>query len=354
VACGSDPAAEPPPGGGGAGTGGSGGIATPSDEAILSSEWVELATAPKINGKQDDLYFVTVDLGYAVNGNGEIHKTEDGGDTWELVFEQPGTYFRAVMFLDADRGFAGNIGTDYYPGVSDETPLYRTTDGGRSWTPVAIDGPTVKGICNLTKTDDQHLVAVGRVGGPSFIALSSDGGESWTSRDLDSELGMLIDAYFPTPEEGFIVGASSLSSPRTIVLHTTDAGASWEPVFTSTDGPELAWKISFPTPDTGYVSVLAVQGTPSSFLKTTDGGATWAKLPLIDGPYEAKGIGFINERIGWVGGEAPGEPAYRTRDGGETWEPDTTLGAYVNRFRFVDPWTGYAIGAAVHKLEVTR
>jgi photosystem II stability/assembly factor-like uncharacterized protein len=287
---------------------------------------------------------------------GNIYRTTDGGATWDHLLEQPGTYFRAVLFVSATRGFVANIGPGYFPGVTDPTPLYETRDGGETWTPVtAITGPMPTGICNFTQVDAQHLVAVGRVGGPSFVLTSSDGGDTWTSREITAELAMLIDAHFASPTDGYVLGASStrLEASHTVILHTEDGGETWQEVFRSDLAQELGWKFSFPTPEVGYASVLSYNGA-SSFLKTTDGGRTWSQRPMGVGAYEAKGIGFINSRVGWVGGERVGKPAYRTLDGGETWAPVDDLGPLINRFRFVDPWTGYAIGAAIHKLEIPR
>src|SRR5579859_4086435 len=100
----------------------------PSDDQILSASWVKLSAAPSISGKQDDLYFVDPSIGFSVNGMGRIYGTTDGGQTFTKLLDQPGTYFRAVSFLDASHGFAANIGTDYYPGVTDTQPLYETND----------------------------------------------------------------------------------------------------------------------------------------------------------------------------------------------------------------------------------
>ena len=328
----------------------------PTDEQVVGVPWVPLAEAPHINGKQDDLHFVTPELGWSVNGLGNIHRTTDGGQTWTHLLEQAGTYFRAVLFTSATRGFVANIGPGYFPGVTDPNPLYETRDGGETWTVVtSITGPMPAGICNFTMIDAQHLVAVGRVGGPSFVLLSSDGGETWTSTDVTAQLAMLIDARFTSPQQGWLLGGSSanLDAAHTVVLHTEDGGASWQEVFRSELTREIGWKLSFPTADVGYASVLSYNDT-SSFLKTTDGGRTWQQRPLGVGAYEAKGIGFINARVGWVGGERVGKPVYRTSDGGDSWVAVSDLGPLVNRFRFVDPWTGYAIGSLIYKLEIPR
>jgi photosystem II stability/assembly factor-like uncharacterized protein len=321
---------------------------------LLSASWQKLAKAPSIAGKQDDLYFIDANQGWSINGQGQIFHTADGGATWDKELDQPGTYFRAVTFLDEKHGLASNIGTGYYPGVTDATPLYRTDDGGGTWKKVtAISGPTPKGICNFSRIDATHVVASGRVGGPSFLLRSSDGGASWQSIDLSSQVAMLIDARFKSFDDGLVTGGDSLDdNSRCVILHTADGGASWQTVFTSQGTGEACWKLSFPSDRVGYASVLTFGNTPSSFIKTTDGGATWQELPFIDGSYAALGVGFITEDIGWIGGEASSKPPYRTTDGGQTWIKDPSLGPYINRFRFIGTEAGYAIGSTIYKLVV--
>jgi len=369
IGCGGDDAAAPQGFGGTAGSAGAAGSAGsagsagnagtgatgPSDEQILAASWQVLPNAPQIQGKQDDLYFLTPERGVSVNGLGQLHATTDGGDSFVELVSQPGTYFRSVLMLDENHGFIGNIGTNYFPGVTDTTPLYETFDGGKSLTPVTnISGPVPAGICNMTKLDDgMHVFAVGRVGGPSYFMKSTDGGASWSSVDLTSQIGMLIDVRFHDENRGLLIGGTSTTSPYTIVLSTTDGGATWSTAFQSQHPGELGWKFSFPSELVGYASVIG-QSSPSTFLKTTDGGATWQELTLTDASYSAKGIGFITENIGWIGGENPGgAPALRTSDGGATWQEAPGLGPLINRFRFVGGYTGYAIGMSIHKLEIS-
>src|SRR4029078_8660984 len=83
----------------------------PTPEQILAATWTKLDAAPTVAGKQDDLYFIDANEGWSVNGQGQIFHTQDGGGSWQKLLDQPGTYFRAVLFLDAQRGFVGNIGT---------------------------------------------------------------------------------------------------------------------------------------------------------------------------------------------------------------------------------------------------
>jgi len=68
--------------------------------------------------------------------------------------------------------------------------------------------------------------------------------------------------------------------------------------------------------------------------------------------YPAIGVGFITPDVGWMSAEDPSLPSYRTLDGGMTWQEDATLKSPINRFRFVDKKTAYAVGANGWKLVV--
>jgi photosystem II stability/assembly factor-like uncharacterized protein len=341
-----------------------------SAEAGPSYSWQAIPNAPKAPtmGKMDDIYFPSAMIGYAVSGpTSSIYKTSDGGTTWTSVFTHAGTYFRSLLFTDDNNGFASNLGAGLSPQITDTNVLYRTTDGGMTWTPVAasaISGPMPSGICNQTKVDAQHLVAVGRVEGPAYLMSSGDGGGTWTSVSLTTQLSMLIDARFKTPMDGIVIGSSpgniSTGNPPfyCTVLHTSDGGGTWAPVFTSKTKNSLCWKISFPSDQVGYVSVQDAGGSgPATFAKTTDGGQTWTESPLPKGAksyYLGIGIGFVTEDEGWVSSDydtsGPIAPTYHTTDGGQTWTQDATLQSPINRFRFLDATHGFAIGGTIWKM----
>lgn len=344
-----------PAAGGQAGTGGGGGSALdPTEQAVRDHDWVELTTAPSGNGgKQDDIFFVTPQKGFIASGpNSAIFATEDAGATWSEVFTSPTTYFRAVLFTSELHGFAGNIGAGLTPSVSDANLMYETVDGGTSWTPVtAVTGSAAKGLCNFTAVDADHLFGIGRANGPAHLLSSADGGASWISKDLSAELLMAIDGRFTSPTDGIVVGMGS--NARCKIIKTADGGDTFSTVFTSDNPATLCWKLDFPTSDVGYLAILDTGNGKGSFAKTLDGGATWAELPLpTDTPYTGIGVGFLNEKIGWMAPEDPGQPVYRTFDGGTTWEEDPVLQAPINRFRFVDATTAYAVGGSVWKLDL--
>lgn len=88
--------------------------------------------------------------------------------------------------------------------------------------------------------------------------------------------------------------------------------------------------------------------------KTTDGGKTWKKIPLAN-EFNLRefGIGFVDEKRGWVGGSTGG---YETLDGGKTWKP-VELGKAVNKNRLLktqNGFVGYAIGVDLYKLDYRK
>lgn len=327
--------------------------------------WQQLKTEA-YKGKQDDIFFLNDSLGWYVNGSGKIYKTRNSGRDWALMIEKPGTYFRCIGFADSLNGFAGNIGTDYFPNVSDTIPLYRTTDGGRSWLPVKYSGPTVKGLCaidiykeafvNAGKLDYRtHVFAGGRVGSPAFLMISHDGGTSFSSMDMSKYCSYILDVKFFSLKEGVICAASGeeLDKTHALILTTADGGKTWEKRYESKRPYEITWKCSFPGRNTGYVTVQSYDTSRTAsqryVAKTTDGGKTWKEIPLVkDKGVREFGIAFTDDSNGWVGAMPQG---FVTHDGGRTWEK-SYMGAATNKIRVVkNPagTTAYAIGVTVAK-----
>ncbi len=331
--------------------------------------WVKLPTEP-YRGKQDDVVFVDESTGWYGNGAGKLFRTTDGGNSWTQQLDRPGTFVRALGFVDANLGFLGNIGPDYFPNVTDAQPLYRTRDGGASWEPVTIDGPAVKGICaidvlkvpfiNAGVLDHRITIrAGGRVGTPACLATSRDRGETWTSEDMSAHTAMILDVQFLTDQVGFICGATSgdVQTSRALILRTGDGGRTWDRVHEGVRPWELTWKMSWPSPKIGYVTLQSYDPDPTSsrryVARTSDGGLTWTEMPLVDEhAVRAFGIGFVTDDHGWVGA-VPG--GFETRDGGRSWTR-VQMGNAVNKIRVVEKADGgqavFGIGVDLHRLDL--
>ena len=318
--------------------------------------WTNLTSAPYNASKQDGVYFINKDTGWVVNGSGTIHKTTNGGINWIQQKNSPGTYFRSIAFVNDQIGFAGNIGPNYFPNVTDANPLYKTVDGGNSWVSVtpSISGVIPTGICAIQAVNANVIYAAGRVGGPPIIIKSSDGGNNWVGTNLSPQCAMILDIYFQSQDTGYVFAgtSSNVASSSARILRTTDGGQTWTIVYTSNRSYELIWKAWFPSHQIGYATIQSYDSNTSQryISKTTDGGLTWNELPLVNSAIREFGIGFINDTVGWVGGENTG---YQTLNGGLTWT-NKNIGQYANKFSIVKDvngnYTAYAIGLRLFKM----
>jgi photosystem II stability/assembly factor-like uncharacterized protein len=328
--------------------------------------WQHLPESPASSRRHDDVEFIDEMTGWVVNGRGEVHKTMDGGQTWQVQIPASAglPYLRAIAMANETKGWIGTFGAGS-GGV-----LWETRDGGAQWTNISnrIKGVVAGAICGLWAVNDDVAYGVGAFfGGPWFIK-TKNGGINWSGRQLSGNIKTLVDVYFQDENTGFIVGGDDPGlNGNAVVLKSTDAGASWQEVYhgnsaLETNG-EWGWKISFPTENVGYVSVEynnASSDTPAKILKTTDGGETWSEI-LIPGSTQSaglQGIGFLTPDVGWATGRGT---TSMTLDGGLTWaqvagyqpdsNPDGGLDGSTNRIHVINSNLAYAVGQFTYKFE---
>lgn len=341
--------------------------AAPVAAAPAAGEWRTFATEA-YRGKRDSVSFVDAEHGWYGTGAGDLFATKDGGATWQKIASRPGTFVRAVGFVDRQNGFIGNIGTDYYPGVTDETPLYRTRDGGVTWEAVDTGDATIKGVCAIDILPVKRIYqgelrprtiihAAGRVGGPTGMLRSVDGGDTWSVIDMSAHAGMILDVKFFDENTGLVFAATNADPAQAegLVLRTEDGGKTWREVYRSGRAYELIWKASFPEGgDTGYATVQSYDPERATQLviRSDDRGRTWREIEIAqDKAARQFGIGFVSADVGFVGTAAGG---FATKDGGTTWER-APIARAANKFRAVRTDKGvrvYAIGTEVQAIDL--
>ncbi len=385
-------------------------------------QWQLLENSPVANSRTDDIWFFDSLTGWLVNSSGYVCKTEDGGNNWTPKFflapNLPSLpYLRCMSWANRKIGWFGAVtglgGADLqHPPVNTpsqyiRTLLYQTTDGGETWHPVEnLPEGSPAGICGFHAVNERVAYGSGTndpgLPGPAIIK-TRDNGANWELIDMRKYASNLIDIYFFDEDNGFVVGGlndpkakidfkdypvprlSRYGQVKPVVLRTKDGGKSWTNTTANIkdfQAGEWGWKIQFLNQTHGFVSLENFRN--ASILVTTDGGNSWVrkhvaknqdpKSPAINNDLE--GIGFINERQGWVGGwgfqslSAPvgGLENSFTEDGGETWvaqnhlpNPDATKPNdpryRINRYRFLrdeagNVTTGYCSGQQVFKLTV--
>lgn len=278
------------------------------------------------------------------NAGGIIFRTTDGGGTWQEL--NPWTFEDALLcfgmhFLDPDTGYVTAMGLLY--SILPVSVLYKTTDGGNSWTDVYGLSFSFFGILweDVFFTDQNN----GWLAGPaSEIRHTTNGGSDWTVQTAPDTGLALNSICFTSPDEGWIAGGSydTLTGlgKDGVIIHTGDGGINWTAQLQH--APLQLWDIHFIDDLTGWACGYKDTLSPGVLLHTTDGGSNWIETmaPTIAlGPYGLYAIDFPEPLTGYAvggGNRAGWSGSYfgaflKTTDGGTTWDVDTVI--FDN-----DPW----------------
>jgi photosystem II stability/assembly factor-like uncharacterized protein len=324
------------------------------------------ATAAPVQTRYDDIWFISPQVGWGVNSAGQIVHTEDGGATWTIQQTvNAETWLRCMSFTSPTDGWVGSI--------TRKQRLWRTQDG-RTWTDMTASIPPLpSAICGISSPSKNVVYASGTQypAREAGIMHTADGGQTWNSISMAAHANLLIDNHFVDDTHGWVVGGqggATYDKLKPVVLFTGDGGKTWENRLQNSgiDFPsgEWGWKIQFLNPQLGFVSLE--NDTAAAILKTTDGGQSWKRIPITDPQknVELEGIGFIDEKTGWVGGwghgffsGSPDGTTSGTTDGGATWFDANDVGRFINRFRFFpgsQPIAGYASGGTIYQCVIAE
>ncbi len=149
---------------------------------------------------------------------GSVHGvySDDGGDTWNVVYHGFSSFPRSMIFLDDQRGFVG----------SDGGRIYATSNGGESWTQVTNGEFSTQPINNLFALDENTVMNT--VSGTT--RCSSDGGLTWST---DACNGVRAPGAITVAPDGTYYAARNLSSSsdiQTEIQRSMDGGLTWENV----------------------------------------------------------------------------------------------------------------------------
>jgi len=315
--------------------------------------------APNASSRTDDIWFIDESTGWAVNSNGHILFTEDGGANWTRQFSAD-VYLRCVGFANRNKGWVGTLGAS--------KRLFHTENGGQTWKRVDnLPATAPVFICGMSVVNESVVYASGTNDPeekPRMIK-TVDGGATWTGWEMSEHASLLVDCFFTSPLRGWVVGGKanvpnpSRDDVKPVVLFTEDGGKTWVNRVADLQDQfpfgEWGWKIFFLTDQIGFVSLENLNA--AAILKTTDGGLTWTRHPINDpqGNANLEGIGFADANHGWVGGWGDADfltgLSSESLDAGNNWKNANQIGRFINRFRFFgNPATlGYASGRTVYK-----
>ena len=298
-------------------------------------------------------------------------------------------------YVSAPAGVPGDP-TTYYVGLP-EGGVWKTTNAGTTWKPIFDDVRVASvGAVAVAPGDPKTVyVGTGNQSGWSFtigkgIYKSIDGGRSWTNVGLSRSQyigGIVVDPRNagsvlvaalgprPTGAPGTRGGGAGTSEDgERGVYRSSDGGRSWTRVL-PTDGSSGASDvcIDYADPQIAYALLTAGGGAPgapsaggadSGVHKSTDGGVTWQPIGgrgLQDGARIsafAVASGTHGRRLYAMAGVGAGRGAgasrglYRSDDGGETWTLGTRQLASAGGKIYADPQNPdvvYLMGTSVYR-----
>ncbi|HEX5438418.1 MAG TPA: glycosyl hydrolase [Gemmatimonadaceae bacterium] len=232
---------------------------------------------------------------YMGTTGGGVFKTTDGGINWEPITDK---YFGGsigaigVSESNPDVVYVGSGEADFRGNVSPGSGVYKTTDGGKTWTHVGLE--KTESIARVRvdprNPDVVYVGAFGRVWGPNAergVFKSTDGGKTWNK----------------------ILYRNDSTGVSDLILDPTNPDIIYAAFWQAWRQP---WK-------------MVSGGAGSGIFKSTDAGAHWTEL--THNPGLPKGIigkigitvSPVNPQRVWALVEADSGGVYRSDDGGATW-----------------------------------
>ncbi len=218
---------------------------------------------------------------------GGIYRSTDGGTSWTFLgLRETASIARVVAHpTNPDIAFVAAVGNLWRP--ASERGVYRTTDAGKTWTKVlAVDSVTGANEIIMDPRNPQVLYAstysrlrssFGFNGGGagSGIWKSTDGGTTWAK----------IETGIPAGDKGRIGLAIAMSKPDVLIatveslqqggtFRSEDAGATWKRMSGTNPRPMY---FSHPTIDPTNDQRVWMMGVQPS--KSENGGTTFEPMP---------------------------------------------------------------------------
>jgi len=285
----------------------------------------------------NEVFFYDNNHGWITGFNGTVLRTADAGSTWQsgTLTNSGSSSNRDICFVSASTGF-----------VSGEDGIWKTTNGGATWTSISPSGVNLGGSAGMWFTDANNGVyGFGRCNDSSVtFCRTSDGGTTWsTVKYVSNRVDVAVGGI------AYASGTYYAAGGNGHFWKSTDNGASWSESSTGSAG----WQEDIYV-QSGDIYIASATGMScqssggGKLLKSVDGGSTWSttNFPTI----VMWGVAMYSGTAGWSCGDNGN--AFSTNDGGSTWSKMScgmnSLGR-VDDIYFTDASHGWAVGDGIYQ-----
>lgn len=318
-----------------------------ADPAVANASW-QLVGPTNIGGRVLD---IAVDPGAAdtifiASAGGGVWKSTDAGTNFTSAWPAANTQSIGALTISPTGVLYAGTG-ETGPGGGSLTyggdGLYRSGDRGASWRRIGLEGTSRISRVVLDPTDERRVFVAAsgplyKPGGERGLYRSEDGGRSFTKvlAGENATTGAVDVAFDPRNHRVMYAAMwDALREPdrRTYngvgsgVFKSTDGGGHWQRIGTPLLGPSpQLGRIGLTVAGDGtlYVNASGPSGAHAGFFRSTDGGATFIPSASADLLTASFVYGWWFGRV-WA---TPGDPAHvyvagvnlaETTDGGVSW-----------------------------------
>lgn len=312
-----------------------------------NAQW-QLQHASSSSGIEDLQVFGSDTLFAATQWNeGFLLRSYNGGSTTDSIYF-PNVSLLRHHFINNQTGFVAG-----YMAFNSGNSLYKTSNAGNTWQEMnlSIDGGTQHFHIHFTGS------TTGFVSIENVLHQTSDGGQTFSSRELISDPHYITNIHFINSQTGFVSLVRIQTAGETyrdMIFRTSDGGATWQNVYSEQPPGQVVFvypgisNMQFVNPQTGYA---VASGTPSFLLKTSNGGQSWDTIPtpIINDFKSLTDVHFISEQVGYL---TTGQYILKTVNGGQSWQQQAITPAgdyYIASIDMVDENLGYVSGHGIFK-----
>ena len=220
----------------------------------------------------------------------EVWRTSNGGQSWTLV-ASPSTYVNGVHFFNAQNGW---LVADPYGGTF---TILLTSDGGQTWHPAPTAPPAGAGIWGLERSFTWVGQSIGMFGTTSgSIWRTSNGGGAWQS--IATGAGDVYAVAVNADGIGFAGGG--YGDPMGALARTDDYGASWHLVQSPTSGSpfyDLLW-----VENTNNIWAASQSCGAGHTQRSTNAGSCWVVYALGSQSSFVWDLDLADANTGWAAG----------------------------------------------------